>query len=66
MKITIYWTVNGKEFVSAIRTWQWDSSGNYTPSTFYTNHRQLDTGTWTFTIFAGNKKLGSGSFKIIP
>jgi len=66
MKITLYWAVNGKEFVSAVRTWQWDSSGTYTPSTSYTNNRQLDTGTWTFTIFANNKKLGSGTFKITP
>ncbi len=63
-KITLYWTVNGQEFVSAVRTWQWDSSGTYTPSTSYTNNRQLDSGTWTFTIFANNKKLGSGTFKI--
>jgi hypothetical protein len=66
MKITLYWTVNGQEFVSAIRTWQWDPSGTYTPSTSYSNNRQLDSGTWTFTIFANNKKLGSASFKITP
>jgi hypothetical protein len=66
MKITLYWSVNGQEFVSAIRTWQWDPSGTYTPSTSYTNNRQLDSGTWTFTIFANNKKLGSASFKITP
>ncbi len=66
MKITLYWTVNGQEFVSAMRSWQWDSSGTYTPSTSYSNNRQLDTGTWTFTIFANFKKLGSGTFKITP
>jgi hypothetical protein len=64
MKITVYWAVNGQEFVSAVRTWEWDPSGTYTPSTSYTNNRQLDSGIWTFTIFANNKKLGSGSFKI--
>jgi hypothetical protein len=66
LKITLYWTVNGQEFVSAVRTWQWDPSGTYTPSTSYSNNRQLDSGTWTFTIFANNKKLGSASFKITP
>jgi hypothetical protein len=66
LKVTLYWTLNGKEFVSAVRTWQWDASGTYSPSTAYANNRQLDSGTWTFTIFANNKKLGSGTFKILP
>lgn len=66
MKITLYWTVNGKEFVSVIRTWKWDSSGTYTPSTSYSNNRQLDSGNWMFTIFVENKKLASGTFKILP
>jgi hypothetical protein len=65
-KITYYWTVNGKEFVSAVDTWQWDSSGTFVTSTAYSNNRQLDSGNWILTIFIDNKKLASGTFKILP
>jgi hypothetical protein len=65
-KVTFYWTVNGKEFVSAIHTWEWDLSGTHTTSTSYTNNRQLDAGNWTLTIFVNNKLLTSGNFKITP
>jgi hypothetical protein len=65
-KVTLYWTVNGKEFVSVVRTWQWDPSGTYAPSTAYSNNRQLDAGNWQLNIFVDNKLLGSGSFKITP
>jgi len=65
-KVTLYWTVNGREFVSVVRTWQWDSSGTYAPSTAYSNNRQLDAGNWQFNIFVDNKLLGTGSFKITP
>ena len=66
MKVTLYWTLNGQEFVSVVRTWQWDSSGTYAPSTAYSNNRQLDAGNWQFNIFVDNKLLGTGSFKITP
>jgi hypothetical protein len=66
MKITLYWTVNNKEFVSYVRTWDWDPSGSFPASTFYTNNRQLDSGNWMLTIFFDNKKLTSGTFKITP
>ncbi len=65
-RYTLYWTVNGKEFVSAVHTWEWESSGIYPASTFYTNNRELDTGTWQFSFFYGNQLLGKGSFKIVP
>jgi len=65
-KYTLYWTVNGKEFVSAVKTWKWDSSGTYSTSTFYTNNSDLDVGTWKLAIFIGNKLMTSGTFKIIP
>jgi len=65
-KYTQYWTVNGKEFFSAISTWEWVSSGIRTASTSNTNNSDLDVGTWKLAIFIGNKLMTSGTFKIIP
>ena len=65
-KITYYWTVNGKEFVSVIRTWEWDSSGTHPTSVGYSDNSQLDTGNWMLTIFVGNQKMASGTFRITP
>jgi hypothetical protein len=65
-KITYYWTVNGKEFVSVIKTWVWDSSGTHPTSVSYSNNRQLDSGNWKLAIFYNNKLLASGTFKIMP
>lgn len=65
-KVTYYWAVNGKEFVSALRTWSRGSSGTAVASTAYANNRQLDSGNWQLSIFYNNKLLASGSFKIMP
>jgi hypothetical protein len=65
-KYTIYWTVNGKEFVNAIHTWKWDPSGTYSTYTYYTSNADLDTGTWKFYFYVGNKLMTSGVFKIVP
>ena len=65
-KYTLYWTINGKEFVSAIHTWNWSSSGTHSTSTFYTSNSDLDVGNWKLAIFIGNELMTSGTFKIIP
>jgi hypothetical protein len=65
-KITYYWTVNGKEFVSVIRTWTWDSSGVHPTSVGYSNNSSLDSGNWKLAIFYENKLLATGTFKITP
>ncbi len=65
MNYTLYWEVNGKEWLTTGRTWKFGESGVYYTNFYYTQSGHgLPAGNWIVRVYVESKQLNYGSFTI--
>jgi hypothetical protein len=63
-RITYYWYVNGKEFLSRRKPWTEGKNGVTCYSIVYAGTHGLDAGNWEVKFYIDNEFAQSGKFKI--